>query len=131
MTIANDHAGGLEASLNSTFTVVQDMLAPGTPFYLAHPAGPLSLISQQVVTALGWRIRQTLVWVEDSLVPGHSDYRFRHEPVLYGYLPGGQGRRGRPDHRMLANSTRSGDLVRDPTEIRAMNGPRQRMRRFE
>jgi DNA modification methylase len=95
LTIANDDAGRLEGLLRSAFTVVHDVLVAGAPFYIAHPAGPLSLTFQQVVTDLGWRIRQTLVWVKDSLVFGHSDYHFRHEPILFGYLPGGQGRRGR------------------------------------
>ncbi len=42
----------------------------------------------------GWRLHQTLVWVKDSLVVGHSDYHYRHEPVLFGYKAA-QGRRGR------------------------------------
>lgn len=95
LTIANDVADGLEGLLRSAFTAIQEVLVPGAPFYIAHPAGPLSLILQQVITALGWRIRQTLVWVKDSLVLGQSDYHLRHEPILYWYLPGGAGRRGR------------------------------------
>ncbi len=147
LTIANDNPDGLEGLLRSSFANVQDVLLPGAPFYVAHPAGPLSLVFGRVVTDLGWRLRQTLVWVKDSLVLGHADYHYRHEPILYGYLPGGAGRRGRggkgwfgddaqtsvfeiprpkasPDHptskpvalitAMLANSTRSGDLVLDP-----------------
>jgi DNA modification methylase len=47
-----------------------------------------------VITELGWRLRQGLVWVKDSLVLGRSDHHYKHEPVLYGYLPG-EGRRGR------------------------------------
>jgi DNA modification methylase len=95
LTIANDDAGGLEGLLRSAFTAAQDALMPGSPFYIAHPAGPLSLTFQRVITELDWRIRQTLVWVKDSLVLGHSDYHFRHEPILYGFLPGGIGRLGR------------------------------------
>ncbi len=34
------------------------------------------------------------MWVKDSLVLGHADYHFRHEPILYGYKPGA-GRIGR------------------------------------
>jgi DNA modification methylase len=34
------------------------------------------------------------VWLKDALVLGHADYHYRHEPILYGYAPGG-GRRGR------------------------------------
>ncbi|MDP9355796.1 MAG: DNA modification methylase, partial [Chloroflexota bacterium] len=81
--------------LRSAFANVSEVMLPGAPFYVAHPAGPLSLVFGQVVTELGWRLRQTLVWVKDSLVLGHADYHYRHEPILYGYLPGGTGRRGR------------------------------------
>ncbi|MDP9367739.1 MAG: ParB N-terminal domain-containing protein, partial [Chloroflexota bacterium] len=95
LTIANDDPQGLEGLLHSSFANVQEVLAPGAPFYVAHPAGPLSLVFGQVVTELGWRLRQTLVWLKDSLVLGHADYHYRHEPILYGYLPGGTGRRGR------------------------------------
>ncbi|HEV2773621.1 MAG TPA: ParB/RepB/Spo0J family partition protein [Thermoleophilaceae bacterium] len=28
---------------------------------------------------------QTVMWVTDSLVLGHADYHFRHEPLVYGY----------------------------------------------
>ena len=42
----------------------------------------------------GWRLHETLVWVKDSMVLGHSDYHWRHEPLLFGYAPG-EGRRGR------------------------------------
>ncbi|MDP9358157.1 MAG: site-specific DNA-methyltransferase [Chloroflexota bacterium] len=95
LTIANDHPQGLEGLLGASFANAAEVLAPGAPFYVAHPAGPLSLVFGRVVMELGWRLRQTLVWVKDSLVLGHADYHYRHEPILYGYLPGGAGRRGR------------------------------------
>jgi DNA modification methylase len=94
LTLANDHADGLEGLLSAAFGAVTPHLADGSAFYIAHPAGPLALVFGQVITALGWRLRQTLVWVKDSLVLGHADYHYRHEPLLFGYLPG-SGRRGR------------------------------------
>jgi DNA modification methylase len=94
LTLANDEATGLEGLLHAAFTAVQAHLVPGASFYVSHPAGPLSLIFSQVITELGWRWRQSLVWVKDSLVLGHADYHYRHEPILFGYLPG-EGRRGR------------------------------------
>ncbi len=94
LTLANDDAAGLEGLLRASFTHVTDVLVPGAAFYIAHPAGPLSLIFLRVVTELGWKLRQTLVWVKDRMVLGHSDYHYIHEPILYGVLPGG-GRRGR------------------------------------
>ncbi len=94
LTLANDDAAGLEGLLRSAFTHAMDVLVPGAAFYIAHPAGPLSLTFWQVVRELGWTIRQGLVWVKDQFVLGHSDYHYRHEPILFGYLPG-DGRRGR------------------------------------
>jgi DNA modification methylase len=33
--------------------------------------------------------------VKTRLVAGHSDYQYRHEPLLFGYKPAESGRRGR------------------------------------
>ncbi|MBA2469376.1 MAG: DNA modification methylase [Chloroflexia bacterium] len=94
LTIANDTDAGLAGLLEAAFTNVGPHLEAGASFYIAHPAGPLALTFAQVVADLGWSVRQTLVWVKDSLVMGHADYHYRHEPLLFGYLPG-PGRRGR------------------------------------
>jgi len=42
----------------------------------------------------GFSILQGLVWVKDSIVLGHGDYHYRHEPIAYGRTPGGR-RKGR------------------------------------
>jgi len=94
LTLANDDAAGLDGLLRAAFTQVTDVQVPGAAFYIAHPAEPLSLVFATVVTELGWKLRQTLVWVKDQFVLGHADYHYRHEPLLFGYLPG-DGRRGR------------------------------------
>ena len=44
-------------------------------------------------------VRQTLVWVKDSIVLGHLDYHYRHEQLLYGFKPG-EGRLGRGGARL-------------------------------
>lgn len=72
-------------------------LVPCAPFYIAHPAGALYLTFGRAVQDAGWRIHQNLVWLKDSMVLGHSDYHFKHEPILYGYTPG-DGRPGRGNH---------------------------------
>lgn len=61
------------------------VLSPGAPLYVAHPAGPLSVTFACAFLAQGWSLRQTVMWVKDSLVLGHADYHFRHEPLVYGY----------------------------------------------
>ncbi len=97
MEIANDDAEGLPALLRGAWTAVSPALAAGAPFYIAHSAGPLSVAFANSVVAAGWRIHETLVWVKDSMVVGHSDYHYRHEAILYGWLPG-PGRSGRGNH---------------------------------
>ncbi len=94
LTIENDRAEGLDELLKAAFAAVDPVLADGAAIYVAHPAGVLSLTFGQRFVEQGWRLHQTLVWVKDTLVPGHSDYHYRHEPVLFGYKPA-QGRRGR------------------------------------
>ena len=33
-------------------------------------------------------LRQILVWAKDSMVLGHSEYHYQHEPLLFGWKPG-------------------------------------------
>jgi DNA modification methylase len=40
-------------------------------------------------------LRQTVIWVKDSMVLGRSDYHYRHEVIWFGYTPSESGRRGR------------------------------------
>ncbi|MCC7104149.1 MAG: DNA modification methylase [Chloroflexi bacterium] len=94
LTIENDDPGGLSELLARSFAAIDPALAPGAALYMFHPAGPLSLTFTSTFVGQGWQFRQQLIWLKDSLVLGHSDYMYRHEPILYGYKPGG-GRRGR------------------------------------
>ena len=72
-------------------------LAPCAPFYVTVPAGPRQLDFLLAIRGLGWHLHQELVWVKNTIVLGHSDYHYAHEPILYGYLPG-PGRPGRGAH---------------------------------
>ncbi len=94
LRIAGDTEPGLEALLEASLRVAGAHLAPGARIYLCHPAGSLQVVFLQAFIAQGWRLHQTLVWVKDSMVLGHADYHFRHEPITYGYAQG-PGRWGR------------------------------------
>jgi DNA modification methylase len=74
------------------------VLAASTPFYVFGPAGPAGTAFRLAIDDTGWRYRQSLVWVKDSLVLGHSDYMFQHEDLLFGYTAG-PGRPGRGRQR--------------------------------
>ena len=87
----------------------------------------------------GFGYRHGLVWVKDSFVFGRSDYHYRHEPILYGWLEGAHyfiddrtqssvfeipRPKDSDDHptqkpvelvqRMVENSTPLGEIVYDP-----------------
>lgn len=94
LRIEGDSPEGLSTLLNDAFNAVSKVLAPGAAIYLCHPAGAQSFTFLQAFFSQGWRFRQGLVWVKDSMVLGHADYQYRHEPIAFGYAPGG-GRRGR------------------------------------
>lgn len=85
LTIENDDLPGDELGpfLEAAFRAVDPHLRPKAPIYIAHPAGPLSLVFAAVVDHVGWEVRQSVPWVKDRFVLGRSDYHFRHEPVIY------------------------------------------------
>jgi DNA modification methylase len=69
-------------------------IAKGGAWYVSHPPGAIALQFHLAIEAVGWVVRQGLVWDKGTMVLGHSDYHYRHEPILFGYTPG-EGRRGR------------------------------------
>lgn len=94
LTIKNDGALGLPELLSAAFNAVTIVGKEGAAIYVAHPPGALALTFTQAFVGAGWRLHQTLVWDKGTMALGHSDYHYRHEPILFGYTPGG-GRRGR------------------------------------
>lgn len=62
-------------------------LKDGGACYAAVPAGQLNFIFlREWIEMLV--IHQQLIWAKDSMVLGHSDYHYKHEPILYGWKPG-------------------------------------------
>lgn len=94
LKIKNDGSDGLPGLLAGAYAVATAALKPGAPVYIAHPPGALSKVFTEAFFVAGWRFHEGLVWVKDSMVLGHSDYHYRHEPLQYGYTAG-EGRRGR------------------------------------
>jgi DNA modification methylase len=85
LSIENDDAEGIPDLLERAWAVADKILVSGAPIYVCHPAGPLSVAFGKAFLDIGWRLHETLVWVKSSLVLGHSDYHYRHEPILYGW----------------------------------------------
>lgn len=93
LTIQNDGAQGLDDLLTRAFPVAFDVLEAGAPVYVAH-ADTERITFEVAFRGCGFSLRQNLIWVKNTMVLGHSDYHYRHEPILYGFKPG-EGRLGR------------------------------------
>ncbi|MBX3399487.1 MAG: ParB N-terminal domain-containing protein [Gemmataceae bacterium] len=89
LTVENDALDeeGLSALVSAAFDLAQAHCRPGAYWYATVPAGPLHLLF-----AHDWKrrgiLRQIMVWVKDSMVLGHSEYHYQHEPILFGWIPG-------------------------------------------
>jgi len=86
LTIKNDKKSdkNFRAFLVAAFLAADSVLKPGGVFYIWH-ADSEGLNFRLAADAAGWRIRQCLVWVKNSLVLGRQDHQWKHEPCLYGW----------------------------------------------
>ena len=90
LQIANDNmsTAELEQFLRDTLGMTLAHTKPGAPWYVAAPHGPIGVAFSVVLDELDvWR--SSLVWVKDTLVLSRQDYHYRHEPLYYGWTPGG------------------------------------------
>jgi DNA modification methylase len=106
LTIKNDGAGGLARLLDDAFAVLATVCRPGAPVYVAH-ADTERILFESAMLGAGIAVRQNLIWMKGSLVLGRSDYHYRHEPILYGFVPGGKGRLGRGGERWFGGNSQT------------------------
>jgi DNA modification methylase len=140
--IADDHMTAEETGnlFRDAMIVARNHCEPGAAAYITVPGGPLYKQFIDSFEESGFVFKHGLVWVKNQFVIGMSDYHHRFEPILYGWLPDGAHyfvndrtqddvfEVDKPhvsaDHptqkpvelvgRMIANSTRLGDVVYDP-----------------
>ncbi|MBF6588951.1 MAG: site-specific DNA-methyltransferase [Ktedonobacterales bacterium] len=130
----------VQQMLTNALTLAAHYSTVGASAYVAAPAAPLHRRFIDAMNDSGFQYRAGLVWVKDVFVFGRSDYHYRHEPILYGWLQNGahyftddrtldsvfevpRPRRSE-DHptmkpialvaAMLANSSHDGDVVYEP-----------------
>ena len=86
LTIENDGADGLLDLLSAAFgTADVGALNEGASIYIAAPPGPQFYDFATALIGVGWKWHETLAWVKDSMVLGHSDYHYKHEVIFYGW----------------------------------------------
>ena len=89
LTVTNDHLSeeSLAKLMLDVFNLAQSRCRPGAYWYATVPGGPL-----YGIFADDWKrrgiLRQQLIWAKDSMVLGHSEYHYRHEPILFGWVEG-------------------------------------------
>jgi len=140
--IENDRLTAAETGVmfRQALEVAKLFAEPGSSCYATAPSGPLVVYFIQAFNASGFVFHAQLIWLKQQFVIGMADYHHRFEPILYGWLPGAAHHftddRTQDDvfevdkphvsdlhsvmkpveliARMIANSSRPGELVFDP-----------------
>ena len=138
LTIQGDGNAGLFNLLTAAFPAAGAHLKQGAPIYIAH-SDTERITFETAARQAGYSVRQNLIWVKNAMVLGHSDYHYRHEPILeavngqeeptapaparaaqnppeedlthepilYGFNKGGNGRLGRGGKRWYGTNNRT------------------------
>lgn len=75
--------------LLASFKNMASVLEPGGSVYVFH-ADTEGLNFRRAFIDAGLKLSGCCIWVKDSLVLGRSPYQWQHEPVLFGWKPGGK-----------------------------------------
>nr|DAU79986.1 MAG TPA: ParB protein [Caudoviricetes sp.] len=103
LVIQNDTREDLPDLLSGAFRTAVAASRHGAPVYVAYAMREHQLF-QDALESAGIIVRQHLVWVKNTMVLSHADYQYRHEPIIYGFTPGGTGRLGRGGPRWCGDN---------------------------
>lgn len=89
LTIENDNMGDDEFRefLIASYAAANANMRAGAAFYIWH-ADSEGYNFRAACRAVGWKVRECLIWQKDKLVMGRQDYQWKHEPCLYGWKEG-------------------------------------------
>ena len=89
LTVKNDELdeSSLTELIRNAFDNAEAICRSGAYWFATVPAGPLHLLFAEDWKRRGI-LRQIMVWAKDSLVLGHSEYHYQHEPILFGWIAG-------------------------------------------
>jgi DNA modification methylase len=129
----------LQKLFATALSLAREHAIPGAAIYATVPSVFLKYFIQGLEDG-GFSYRHCLIWLKQTFVMGRADYHYRHEPILYGWIENGPHyfvddrthdsvfEVNRPMAsdlhpttkpveliaKILANSSRSGDLIFDP-----------------
>lgn len=91
MKIENDKMEGeaFYQFLFDSFDNCNAFVKKGGCAYIAH-ADTEGIRFRSAFVDAGFMLKQVIVWVKNAPVMGRQDYNWQHEPVIYGWKPGGR-----------------------------------------
>lgn len=89
MTIENDNMNNeiFNKFLTDAFNNIYTFLKNGGSFYIWH-ASREHINFEKALNNNDLYVRQQLIWVKNSFIFGRQDYKWKHEPCLYGWKDG-------------------------------------------
>lgn len=75
------------AFLRRAYIAADASMRPGASFYIWH-ADSEGYNFRGAAQDAGWKVRQCLIWMKQTMVMGRQDYHWKHEPCLYGWKDG-------------------------------------------
>ena len=69
------------------FCLIKEALASGASYYITAPqGGDLLMMMMMMMQKSGLILRHMLIWVKNNHVLGRTDYNYKHEPILFGWI---------------------------------------------
>lgn len=89
LTIENDSMSdaAFKEFLVKCYAAANASMKKGAAFYIWH-ADSEGYNFRSACHEVGWKVRECLIWVKNSMVMGRQDYQWQHEPCLYGWKEG-------------------------------------------
>jgi DNA modification methylase len=85
--IANDKLEDFPKFLYDVYTTIATALKKGGAIYVWHASSETHNFIQQFLDA-GFLFKSYIVWNKNNSTFGRSDYHWKHEPCIYGWLDG-------------------------------------------
>lgn len=67
------------------FCNMRETMKDGASYYCFSSQGGEMMMMMIALTESGFYIKQQIIWRKNTIVLGHSDYQFQHEPIIYGW----------------------------------------------
>lgn len=89
LTIENDSMSdaAFKDFLVKCYAAANASMKKGAAFYIWH-ADSEGYNFRSACQEIGWKVRECLIWVKNSMAMGRQDYQWQHEPCLYGWKEG-------------------------------------------